>query len=578
MTGQQFPTGSLLALEKCVPTAVQHNQDWENIVTPLRAEVWEKLLVNHPDRDFAGFVVRGIRHGFRIGYDYTSGKCRKSRGNLRSAAEHGEVVQCYIEKELAKGRLIGPLSTEATQRVHVNPFGVIPKKEPGQWRLIVDLSAPRGGSVNDGIRRECCTLSYLSVDDIVERILLLGPGAQLAKFDLKAAYRNIPVHPDDRHLLGLRWGNDTFVDTVLPFGLRSAPILFSAVAEALAYIIHQKGSVWMDHYLDDFVVVGPPGSYGCAQTLQIALETCKEVGFPVAGEKTEGPTTVLTVLGIEIDSNKMELRLPESRLSKLLEVVGSWRKRKCATKRQLQSLAGHLNHACKVVSPGRKFLRGIFSLLSSFNRQNHKIRLNAAFRADLEWWWVFVSTWNGVSMMLTSSPESPGVEFWSDASGSWGCGAVWGPNWFQVEWSQWPEFGEASIAAKELLPILVAMALWGRAWRGQVVLCHCDNQAVVAAIKGGYCKDTVMAHMLRCLFYVEARWNTKLMAKHIPGIQNVAADSVSRNNLDRLFSSFPQANRTPLPVPGGLVEHLVFQTAWTPADWKKWLDSWWITP
>ena len=48
----------------------------------------------------------------------------------------------------------------------------------------------------------------------------------------------------------------------------------------------------MDHYLDDFVVVGPQG---CAQTLQIALETCKEVGFPVAGEKREGPTTVLTV-------------------------------------------------------------------------------------------------------------------------------------------------------------------------------------------------------------------------------------------------------------------------------------------
>ena len=67
-----------------------------------------------------------------------------------------------------------------------------------------------------------------------------------------------------------------------------------------------------------------------------------------------------------------------------------------------------------------------------------------------------MSAWNRVSMKLTSSSESPGVDLWSDASGSWGCGAVWGPDWFQVEWSQWPE---ASIAAKELLRVGPGMAL-----------------------------------------------------------------------------------------------------------------------
>ena len=77
-------------------------------------------------------------------------------------------------------------------------------------------------------------------------------------------------------------------------------------------------------------------------------------------------------------------------------------------------MAGHLNHACKVVRPGRRFLRGIFGQISQFGRQDHMIRLNTAFRADLEWWHVFVSSWNGISTMVKESYQKPGVEIWSD--------------------------------------------------------------------------------------------------------------------------------------------------------------------
>ena len=71
------------------------------------------------------------------------------------------------------------------------------------------------------------------------------------------------------------------------------------------------------------------------------------------------------------------------------------------------------------------------------------------------------------------------VEIWSDASGSWGCRAVWGGEWLQIAWCEWPGFKVSTIAAKELLPVVVAMATWGGgggpSWRGKVVLCHCDN-------------------------------------------------------------------------------------------------------
>ena len=63
----------------------------------------------------------------------------------------------------------------------------------------------------------------MKVDDVVQQVLSLGKGALLAKVNIESAFRNIPAHPDNRHLLGMLWNNKLYIDTVLPFGLRSAP-------------------------------------------------------------------------------------------------------------------------------------------------------------------------------------------------------------------------------------------------------------------------------------------------------------------------------------------------------------------
>ena len=199
-------------------TARSHQGEWDKIVTPLRVSTWEKGLADHPDREFAKFLCTGIREGFRVGFNYREHQCRKASGNMRSVEEHREVVEEYLYGEKEAGRLLGPFRPSLFPDVHISPFGVIPKSEPGKWRLILDLSSPEGGSVNNGISREWCSLSYLSVDEVVRTVVRLGRGALMAKFDLKAAYRNVPVHPDDRRLLGMVWEDQLFVDTALPFG------------------------------------------------------------------------------------------------------------------------------------------------------------------------------------------------------------------------------------------------------------------------------------------------------------------------------------------------------------------------
>ena len=82
----------------------------------------------------------------------------------------------------------------------------------------------------------------------------------LAKIDIKQTYHNVPVHPDDRPLLGMVWRERVYLVKVLPFGLRSAPIIFSVIADALRWIIQVHGVEYLFHYLDDFITVGRPAS------------------------------------------------------------------------------------------------------------------------------------------------------------------------------------------------------------------------------------------------------------------------------------------------------------------------------
>ena len=240
-------------------------------------------MASHPDRDFMEYIIAGLREGFRIGYDYQGHKCKGCEDNMKSAKEHPQVVDDYIMKECLAGRLLGPLDPQMFTEVQVSRFGVIPKSEPGSWRLILDLSSPEGRSVNDGINPESCSLSYITVDDAVRAIVSTGEGAMLAKVDIKSAYRIIPVHPEDRPLLGMRWREALYVDSALPFGLRSAPKLFNSVADALEWKLKHMGIQQVFHYLDDFLIVAPPHSPRCKEELRILLQCFDSLGVPVAG-------------------------------------------------------------------------------------------------------------------------------------------------------------------------------------------------------------------------------------------------------------------------------------------------------
>ncbi len=145
----------------------------------------------------------------------------------------------------------------------------------------------------------------------------------------------------------------------------------------------------------------------------------------------------------------MEIRLPLDKLENLKGLITSWLARHSCTKGDLESLVGHLGHACVIVSAGRTFLRRLLELLSVARRARHFLRLNSSHCSDLYWWQAFLTPLNYPFFPREATSPSAVVGFFSDASGS----TVSSPG---------SELGSDSISFKELLPIVWACAVWGR--------------------------------------------------------------------------------------------------------------------
>ena len=129
-----------------------------------------------------------------------------------------------------------------------------------------------------------------------------------------------------------------YVDAALPFGLHSAPLIFTALADGLQWVLQQRGTSFIAHYLVDFITLGPPGSSKCADNQHIIYETCTELRVPVAAHNCVGPSTCLVFLGIKIDTIAMKLRLPQEKLCKLKELLSEWQFKMVCSREKLESL------------------------------------------------------------------------------------------------------------------------------------------------------------------------------------------------------------------------------------------------
>jgi len=134
--------------------------------------------------------------------------------------------------------------------------------------------------------------------------------------------------------------------------------------------------------------------------------------------------------------------------------------------------------------------------------------------------------WNGLSIPRNSSTVPPTqITIQTDASGSWGCGAIHGCLWLQLRWSD--EWLYQDIMAKELVPVALMMAVWGALLAKQNVLLQCDNLSLVTSINKGTAKPPLVMHLLCSLWFFTAHYDTVLTVTHVLGVTNTAADQLS---------------------------------------------------
>lgn len=213
----------------------------------------------------------------------------------------------------------------------------------------------------------------------------------------------------------------------------------------------------------------------------------------------------------------------------------------------------------RLVRPGWIFVRRMYSTAAKLQEMEHFTCLNKEFRSDLQWWHTFFTDWNGVALL--PPPRKPSLTVQTDASGSWGCAGILAARWFLFQWPQ--DWSPIAIMAKEIVPIVISCAIWGTHMHGRSVLFQCDNKGVVAAVNKGSSKEPIVMQLLRTLWFFVARFQVSLFIDHIPGMHNEAADMLSRNNMSQFFTSYPQANLLPTPLPQELLIVSVTAPDWT---------------
>ena len=506
-----------------------------------------KELQFYPDPTFKNSLINSIQHGFKIGY--IGPEFSNKAYNLKSAEQFPLKIIENITSELQAKRVAGPFRHPPLQNFRTSPIGVVPKKDSHKFRTITDLSSPPGFSINDFISDNESSVTFNSFDTAVNIVSKLGQGALIAKLDVQSAFRICPVHPSDWHLLGFSFRDYYFVDLCLPFGLRSSVNRFTQLSNTLSWILQNNYAVkHISHYLDDFFLAGPSSSDICKKNMQITKSLFDRLGVPLAPEKIVGPTTVLTYLGIVIDTELMELRLPDDKLQSLLVLLNNWQiKRKC-TKRELLSLIGKLSFASKVIPSGRSFLKRLIDLSKSVSHLHHRVSLNFDARQDIGWWKEFLPSWNGKYKILDSEVTlAPDLNLFTDASGTLGFGIYFDGKWISHPWPE--QFYNYSIQWKELFPIYIACFIWAESLSRKRILFNCDNASIVDIWSTHSSKCPHITNLLRKLFFISAKHEFSINVTHIPGLNNSIADSLSRLQVTQFRQLAPNADSRPTSIP-----------------------------
>lgn len=420
---------------------------------------------------------------------------------------------------LQKGAII---EVPPEKQTFVSPFFAVPKAGSDKIRPIIDLRA-----LNEHLHYEHFKMESLrTVKDLILE------DDYLVKLDLKDAYFAVPVHPDHQRFLQFRWQGRIYQFTCLPFGLASAPRVFTKTLHPVLTVLRSLG-IRLVAYLDDLLLMARSRT-AALQHLATLLHLLLSLGFSVNWKKSHlVPTRELTFLGITINASSMEFTLPEDKAVKLESQCQQLLTRSSVTLREVASVVGRMVSTAVAILPAPLHYHSLQATKSIHLRRgatySRQIQLTEQCKQELRWWTRHLRQWNGRPVRIAD----PDLVIQSDASsaGRSGWGACCGPVTTGGRWTSQDK--QLHINVLELLAALYALrSLVPRLRRGTVLL-QLDNEVAVACIRrmGSNTSGSLNAIAQQIWEWCLAR-QIMLIPEYLPGVSNSVADYHSRHHND----------------------------------------------
>ena len=338
----------------------------------------------------------GFKNGFSFHYQGPLRKVQRFSPNLKLRVGSHIELWNKVMKEVQAGRYAGPFDYPPYEHFVQSPIGLVPKDKGTKTRLIFHLSYPKNGnSVNSGIPKEYCSVTYLDFEEAIKLCINEGVGCNISKSDMSSAFRHVPLAKSQWPLLIMKARHPVtqklmyFIDKCLPFGSSISCAIFQAISDAIAFIVEKRTKKPNVNYLDNYLFAAAV-KYACDQQIKHFLQVCEEIQFPVALEKTYWGTTLLVFLGLLLDTERQIVCIPQEKITKALQLIEYFLNRRKATVLECQKICGTLNFLCKCIVPGRAFLRRLY-IKSSNLKQHHHVNITAENKLDLRIWQVFLN-------------------------------------------------------------------------------------------------------------------------------------------------------------------------------------------
>jgi len=325
------------------------------------------------------------------------------------------------------------------------------------------------------------------------------------------------------------------------FGLTSSAGVFGSVADMLVDIYKVAGFWPTVKWVDDFFVVQQPGQ---SWTEADFIETTSKIGIPWSSEKTRPLSHVQRYIGFDWNLETRSVSIPIDKLQRIRLLLHSWIEdggKFSAT--EAASLHGRLVHISCIFPLIRPFLRSIAAFAANF--QSHRAKLHPPSRvvSDLRW------TLNTIEMLpnelplLSSSPTD--IDWWGDASTSFGIGITVGSLWAVWRWKQGVKIGprqQYDIGWAEAVAVELALriAIEFKHLETGHYLVLSDNMGVVSVLNSGRSRSKETNEILKQVYFLLAKHRLQITAKHVPSRLNVT-DALSRGDITAFLKGFPKA-------------------------------------